>query len=179
MDERMSIVIPMKVWTPGLHGFRSKHMHSARAMMPAHIRLFALSRSDRENPEERLRSTNRLNVLCQSISTFSYSLSKLGWIEDGKILYLEPEPVEPFVELREAIREKLELEKDYRDVHKMRLALAIGSELSQYALVEEFQMMVGDLLPLKCRATELEIYRRNKGDWLLSESIPFRESGEN
>lgn len=179
MNETLTIVIPMKVWTPGLHGFRSKHMRSSRSMIPAHIELCSVSGSERVNPEERLQLTNRLVTLCRSLTTFDYCLSRLKWIEERKLLCLEPDPVEPFIALRRALRETLGLENDVRQVHRMRLALGVNSELGEYQLVEEFRLMNGTLLPLKCRATELEVYSKRDGDWLLREAIPFREAEHN
>ena len=175
MNETLTIVMPMKVWTPGLHGFRSKHMHSSKAMIPAHLELCSISR----NSEERLQLTNRLVTLCRSLSTFGYTLSRLNWDEALKALYLEPDPVEPFFELRKALMDALGIEPDIRDLHLMRLTLALRSELGEYELLEAFHLLSGDLLPLKCRATELEIYTKRKGDWLLREAIPFRESEDN
>lgn len=169
----------MKVWTPGLHGFRSKHMHSSRAMIPAHIELCSVTRSERSNPEERLQLTNRLVKLCRSLSTFSYSLSHLKWDELKKTLYLEPDASERFFELRKSLLESLGIELEIREVHRMRLMLAVDSELGEYQLVEEFHLLNGELLPLKCRATELEIYSNRNGDWLQREAIPFRESEDN
>ena len=179
MNETLTIVMPMKVWTPGLHGFRSKNMHSSRVMIPAHIELCSVMRSDRVKLEERLQLTNRLVKLCRSLSTFGYSLSCLKWDELQKALYLEPDSLEPFFKLRRSLQQALGIEPDIREVHRMRLTLAMGSELGEYKLVEAFHLLNGDLLPLKCRATELEIYTKRNGDWLLREAIPFRESEDN
>lgn len=179
MNETLTIVIPMKVWTLGLHGFRSKHMLSPRSMIPPHIELCSISRSHRANPEERLQFANRLMKLCRSLSTFDYSLSSLRWMEQQKELYLEPDPVQPFIELRKALQAALGLENDIREARRMRLTLAIDSELGEYELMEQFRLMNGDLLPLRCRATELEVYSKRNGDWLLREAIPFRESEDN
>jgi hypothetical protein len=169
----------MKVWTPGLHGFRSKHMHSQRSMIPPHIELCSISRSERSNRDERLQLTNRLVALCRSFSTFGYSLSELKWVEEGRALYLDPSPVEPFKELRRALQERLTIDNDHRETYPIRMTLAIDSDLGEYQLKEEFHLMNGDLLPLKFRATELELYAKRDDDWLLRETIPLRESEDN
>lgn len=176
---RVAIVVPMKLWTPGLHGFRSKRLPSPMSMLPAQIPLCMLSDDRFANAEERLRLTNQLRVVCHSHSTFSYSFEELEWEEARKILFLAPEPMTLFADLKMKIREALDLEDDYRDAQKPRLVLAAESELSEYELKEEFYLMNGDLLPFRCRATELEVYWKKNADWLLCESIPFRESEAN
>ena len=179
MSDALSIVIPMKVWTPGLHGFRSKRLLSSRAMIPAHIELCSFEGSAGMEGEGRINLSNRLLSLCQSRSTFSYRLSKLMWEENAQRLSLEPEPLQAFYDLREALLEVLSLEEDPRNPHRMNLVVAQRSALSEYALREEFELMTGELLPLQCRATELEVYTRRNGDWLLRESFSLRESERN
>ena len=75
MADALTIVVPMKVWTPGLHAFRSKHLHSNRALIPPHVELLSISGEERGVAEDRILLGNRLTALCQSFSTFGYSLT--------------------------------------------------------------------------------------------------------
>lgn len=179
MGKWVTIVLPMKVWTPGLHAFRSKRLLAPKAMMPPHIELCSAEQSLRAEGEERIGLSNRLMALCQTRFTFGYGLSRLVWEEETRRLSLEPDPLSPFWELRASLLEALSIEEDPRKRHRIRLPLAQGSELSEYALREEFDSMCGDLLPLRCRATELEIYSQRDADWLLRESYSLRESERN
>ncbi|OUW17237.1 MAG: hypothetical protein CBD18_05120 [Opitutales bacterium TMED158] len=179
MEDQLSIVIPMKVWTPGLHGFRAKRLLTSRAMIPPHIELCSVARYGRGQLEERMGLSNRLAALRRSYATFSYRLASLEWQERERALCLYPEPLEPFQALREALMNILSIDEDPRSSHRMRLILAQSSDQSEYALREEFELMTGELVPLQCRATELEVYAKRSGDWLLRESHSLKESERN
>ncbi len=179
MSERLTFVVPMKLWTPGLYGFRSKYLKSERSMIPAHIELCSVGESTRFERADPINVSERLRELRRQFSTFEYTLSELGWDEESKELYLEPEPSERFTELRDLILESFGLGSVSRRNSRMRLVLADRCDCDAYLLKEAFEHINGGLLPLRCRATEIEVYRFQEGDWLLRESVSLQESEDN
>ncbi len=176
----VSIVVPMKVWTPGLHGFRAKYLQSPRAMIPPHLLILELSVEDRFSGFETRRLADLIQGFSHELSAFSYSLSRLDWNEETQSLGLGPRNIDGFEAVRKRIQNGLNLENSYRDKgYQPRLLLAANCSKSEYELEEAFRLMNGDSFSISCRATEIELYRKQTGDWLLQESVPLQESKEN
>ncbi len=179
MDGDVSIVVPMKVWTPGLHGFRAKYLQSSQVMIPPHLPILKISERDRFSSVQLWQLTDLLNEISHELVAFSYTLSRLIWEEEIRSLSLAPMVADSFVTLRNRIQNELNLEWNCRDVYKPRLLLAVNRDESQYELEEAFHLINGDSFSVSCRATEMELYRKQSGDWLLREVIPMQESEEN
>lgn len=179
MEGDISIVVPMKVWTPGLHGFRAKYLQSPRAMIPPHLPVLELSGTDRFSGFETRRMADVLHGFSSDFSAFSYALSRLIWKEESQSLGLGPRVADSFESVRSRIQKELNIETHYRENYEPRLLLAANCGKSQYELEEAFRLMNGDSFSISCRATEMEIYRKQSGDWLLREVIPMQESEEN
>ncbi len=179
MEGDISIVVPMKVWTTGLHGFRAKYLQSPRVMIPPHLPILELSGTDRFSGFETRRLADLLHGFSHDLSAFPYHLSRLIWEGKNQSLSLGPRVSDSFVAIRNRIQKELSAEKNYREKYEPRLLLAANSGKSQYELEEAFRLMNGDAFSISCRATEMEIYRKQSGDWLLGEVIPLQESEEN
>lgn len=180
MDGNIAIVVPMKVWTPGLHGFRAKFLQSPKAMIPPHIPVVEWTEMDRVRGVAAKRLAETLLEIGPELSAFPYTLSHLVWDDAACTLSLGPCSAESFQSLKRCIQKKLGIPINYRDPYEPLLLLAANSGSSkQYELEEAFRLMNGDSFSLACRATELEIYRKRSGDWLLREVVPMRESEEN
>jgi len=180
MDGNIAIVVPMKVWTPGLHGFRAKYLQSSKVMIPPHIPVFEWTEKDRGRSVAAKWLAETLLEIGQDLAAFSYTLSRLVWEDASCTLSLGPSSTESFLALRRCIQKKLGFETNYREQYEPLLLLAANNgSNNQYELEEAFRMMNGDSFSLTCRATELEIYRKRSGDWLLREVVPMRESEEN
>lgn len=176
----VSIVVPMKVWTPGLHGFRAKYLQSPRAMIPPHLLILELSGTDRFSGYETRRLADFIQGCSHELSAFSYTLSRLDWDEETQSLGLGPRNADGFESIRKRVQKGLNLERNHRDKgYQPRLLLAANCSKSQYELEEAFRLMNGDSFSISCRATEIELYRKQAGDWLLQEAVPLQESKEN
>ncbi len=148
-------------------------------MIPAHIELCTIDRSSRIAGDEIVGLSECLTGLQNACSTFEYKFTELNWDENSKELYLDPVPCEPFAALRSLVFTSLGLLEPTRQLLPMRLLLADKEDGDAYLLKEDLTLMNGGLLPLRCRATEIEVYFFQSGNWLLRESIPFQESEDN
>lgn len=169
----------MKVWTPGLHGFRAKRLDAGQVMIPPHIPILELDKSNRASRDNAGLVVEKLLAMSHTVSAFSYTLSALHWDESEKRFSILPDAADKFEALRMRIQDLLGNERDFRERYQPSLLLASGNSKSPYELEEEFHLMNGDSFSLNCRATEMEVYRFQAGNWLLSAEIPIAESAEN
>jgi hypothetical protein len=139
-----------------------------------------LSGTDRFSGYETRRLADFIQGCSHELSAFSYTLSRLDWDEKTQSLGLGPRNVDGFEAVRKRVQKELKLESNYRDRdYQPRLLLTANCSKSQYELEEAFRLMNGDSFSISCRATEIELYRKQAGDWLLQEVVPLQESKEN
>ncbi len=174
------IVVPIKVWTLGLHGFRAKYLQSSRPMILPHLLILELSETDRFSGYETRRFADFIQGFSCDLLAFSYYISIVDWDEETQSLGLGPRNADGFKSIWKRVQKGLKLERNYRDKgYQPRLLLAGNFSKSQYELEDAFRLMNGDYFSISCRATEIESYRRQAGDWLLQESVTLQESKEN
>jgi 2'-5' RNA ligase len=95
-----AIVVPVPSAEPVVSRWRRRLDPSSRAGMPAHITLL-YPFAPLERFDETLLPT--LRELFASVPRFDFVLGPVGWF-DGRVLFLRPQPADPFVQLTRVLQ---------------------------------------------------------------------------
>ena len=100
---RTAIVVPIPLPAP-LEGIRRHHVDNARLGVPAHVTVLfpfvpsaSIRASDLERASAAISATKGFDVAFRSVSTFDPIPTKEG------VVWLAPEPADPFIEMTEAL----------------------------------------------------------------------------
>ena len=81
MTERLCIVVPVNVWTPGLHEFRSDFLDESMLRIPPHVSICEVQLQGRGMEPSWASRIDELNNIGREVPAFSYGLSELFWDE--------------------------------------------------------------------------------------------------
>ena len=180
MTERLCIVVPINVWTPGLHVFRTEFLDESILRIPPHISICESRLPNRGIESSWARRIDKLNMIGGEVPAFSYSLSELFWDEVKGVLCMRPQDDgDRFNRLKRTAQNALGSFSGLRDPHTPRLDLASKAGLDQFVLEERFRELNCEDFSFSCRATEVEVYRKVGKDWYLNTTIPLGQSDEN
>lgn len=97
-----AVVAAFPALEDALGGLRRRLDPSTATGMPAHVTvLYPFATGSGQGPA----ATERLTRSIGSIPAFTVSFRRVGWFDD-RVLYLAPEPVDPFLRLTQAITEE-------------------------------------------------------------------------
>ena len=179
MIERLCIVVPVNLWTPGLHEFRSDFLDEPMLRIPPHVSICEVPLQGRGMEPSWASRTGELNNIGREVPAFSYALSDLFWDESNRVLCVRPQKDgDRFNWIKRTAQSILGLVSDLRDSRSPRLALASRAEVGRFLLEERFKELNGEDFS-SCRATEVEVYRKIRKDWYLNKTIPLKQSDEN
>ena len=180
MTEHLCIAVPVKVWTPELHEFRSEISDDSMLRIPPHISICEVQFKRRVMEPSWMSRIDELNNIGREVPAFSYGLSELFWDESKGVLCVHPrDDGDRFNWIKRTTQRILGFASDLRDSRSPRLALASKAGMGRFLLEERFKELNGEDFSLSCRATEVEVYRKVGKDWYLNTTIPLRESDEN
>ena len=157
-----AIIIPVPDAEAVVKTHRLAHDPVAIAGVPAHITLVVPWL-----PPGELRAADleKLSDMLAGTAAFEFRLTRARWFGD-KVLWLEPEPAKPFVELTELLAREFETppyDGEYGDVvpHLTVAHAAEGVDLGPVA--EELERS----LPLPCRADEVWVMAGDGRWWTI------------
>src|SRR3712207_689898 len=101
MDNDTSLIIPV-VEAAFLQPFRVQYLHRPGVTMPPHITLPMPFKPLCDLGKDNYRM---LTTICASFPAFAFTLERLARFPDTGVLYLAPEPSEPFLTLARALSE--------------------------------------------------------------------------
>ena len=180
MIERLCIVVPVSVWTPGLHEFRSDFLDESMLRIPPHVSICEVQLQGRGMEPSWASCIDELNNIGREVPAFSYGLSEPVWDESKGVLCVRPrDDGDRFNWIKRTAQNILGFASDLRDSCSPRLALASKAGIGRFLLEERFKELNGEDFSLSCRATEVEVYRKVGKDWYLNTTIPLRQSDEN
>jgi 2'-5' RNA ligase len=163
-----ALVVPLPESEPLVGPWRERHDPAARAGMPAHVTLLYPFLAPREVDAA---VEQALEEVVASRPAFPFSLERVGRFPG--VLYLAPEPAEPFVELTEALVERWPGCPPYGgqfDSIVPHLTVAIGDEPPELAAALERG------LPLHATAREVALMaRRFRRPWSTVDRVRLRE----
>jgi len=99
-DDQTALILPALDVEPLVGAFRLRHSADARAGVPAHLTIMFPFLEPAAVSDEALRA---LDSLFAAEPAFDYMLVAVREFRDGGVIYLAPEPAEPFVRLTELV----------------------------------------------------------------------------
>lgn len=166
-----SLIIPVNEAT-FVQPFRRKHLHRPGVTMPPHITL--------QSPFKPAGTINAhvlstLEAICQSYQQFNFTLATTNRFATPGVLYLQPNPVEPFIALHHIIQTHFPTDSKGAPVMHLTLAGWYPTELDDIA--EDFHAEYGDRLPIIARATNVCLFEQRKKEWIKLATFALAESG--
>ena len=153
--------------------FRDKYDPSAAAGMPAHITLLYPFKHPSEINEH---VTKQLNQCFISFLAFGFSLSLLRRLPGG-VLYLAPQPDEPFRRLTLAVWDCFPETPPYGGKYSSvapHLTLAqLSSKQQADQVAAEFAQAYQGQLPIRATVSEIALMDTLTGSWRLRTAIPL------
>ncbi len=178
-QEPTALVIPVRE-AAFVQPFRVKHLQRPGVAIPPHVTVHI--------PFEPIGNINatvmhRLATLFAAHQPFWFSLTRTAYFAETEVLYLVPEPVEPFLALCQAIQANFPgSPPDYPDpVMHLTLARAGSEELE--SITDEFYRTYGSQLPIAATATEVWLFEKRGNVWVevtsfALGSVTTREASE-
>jgi 2'-5' RNA ligase len=161
----MALVVRASQAVAEVEECRRRFDPAARQAMPAHITvLYPFVTADEYGPHIR---TALAGVLAEH-PPFDYSLCTLGRFPG--VVYLAPEPAQPFVELTEAIAGRLGLPPygGRFDTVVPHLTVAMGRRLPR-----RHTRALRAALPIRSEARTIEVLAEEDRGWALVDSLPL------
>lgn len=175
MDYESILVVPVPAAESIVGPFRIQYDPSAPLGMPAHITVnypFVFPQSNTPNVIENLRT------LFAGSYKFAFSLASLGRFPG--VLYFEPTPVHPFVELMEAVVEQFPESPPYGgrfENHTPHLTVAqVADEGTLDRVGARLMDACRDQLPIETMAAHVWLMDNKPGMWTKRVSFDLAES---
>jgi 2'-5' RNA ligase len=166
-QEYTSLVVPVQE-ANFIQPFRLKHLHRPGVTMPPHITL--------RSPFKPMRDIDRkvLSTLAELFGShpqFRFVLAETAHFSDTGVLYLVPEPAEPFHVLSQAVQLQYPdpAPKHLRAVMHLTLARSTARELD--VLEREFNDEYRTWLPIEATATEVYLFEKREASWVWQTSF--------
>ena len=167
-----ALVVPVAV-AAFVQPFRVKYLHRPGVTMPPHVTLHAPFK-DKEDINENV--LNTLAELFGSHAQFQFTLARTARFSDTGVLYLAPEPAEPFLALSRAIQAHYPDTPSDHPNPVMHLTLALSGAEALDGIEDEFQRQYGNRLPIEATATEVHLFEKRENAWIKQTSFALSDS---
>jgi len=157
---------------PVVGEWRQRYTLDAPAGIPAHVTvLFPFVEPERLGEVE-----GRLAELVAGTAAFDLAFARTArWPE---ILYLEPEPAEPFVALTHAIEREWPDQPPYGGAHETIVPHLTVAESADAAVLDRIAADVEPKLPIAMRVHEASLFvEDHAGHWSEHSRLPLDQSG--
>jgi hypothetical protein len=114
-----------------------------------------------------------LASLCASFPPFPFTLARLARFAESGVLYLEPEPTEPFMAVYQALYTRYPEPPAKHPTVDFHLTIAHQQSFDLDHLEAEFYRSYGACLPIQAVATELSLYEKREERWFKQASFRF------
>jgi 2'-5' RNA ligase len=171
MATATNLIVPVPHAEPIVGKHRMRYDPTAAEGVPAHITVLAPFLTREETAQE---DVDRLRALFAAEPAFEFSLARVAAFPG--VLYLAPEPAEPFVELTEAVWRNWPGRPPYGGAYEEvvpHLTVAAGDH--PFAGLRE---ELGPRLPITAAAREVWLIARLEPQWWSCvERFPLRDRG--
>ena len=157
---------------PFVGEWRQRYTLDAPAGIPAHVTvLFPFVEPERLREVE-----GRLAELVAGTAAFDLAFARTArWPE---ILYLEPEPAEPFVALTHAVEREWPDQPPYGGAHETIVPHLTVAESADAAVLDRIAADVEPKLPIAMRVHEASLFvEDHAGHWSEHSRLPLGQSG--
>lgn len=160
-----AILIPIHQLEPALRPFRDRHLRGSATKLPPHVTVFYPFLPP-EQIDDAARA--RLKALFASLPPIACTLGTTGRFAQGSVLYLAPEPAEPFLALGRKIGQTFPAAGPDRREPVMHVTIAQGGPAEKLdELDAEFRREHGGAMPWRVEAREACLYAKVAGAWRL------------
>jgi len=167
-----AIVVPLTMAEPTLRPFRLAHTESGPRGVPAHVTLlFPFADTAALTAEH----TRQVAALVAAVPAFDVRLGEVGYLPGTpRILYLRPEPEEPFRELTRALTTAFPDHPPYEGAYDEPVPHATVAIAADDVLAAVARAVV-PLLPLRSpiRRADLIAFDEATDRWTTRERFPF------
>jgi hypothetical protein len=170
-DRVTALIVPVDEASE-LQSFRQEYIHRPGRSMPPHVTVHSPFLSIDEIEGNVLTSLESIFAVTEA---FDFQLTETGRFVDPGVLYLVPEPDEPFRGLFEKIKSRFALAVSRKPVFHLTLAGWHPSSLD--AVERNFLSRHGSLLPIAARAAEVCLYETRQGQWFMSRRFVLAKQG--
>jgi hypothetical protein len=163
-----AVLIPVREAEPVVHGYRLEHDPVAGAGVPAHITLIVpwlppdeIGSADLDQLADALRTT----------TPFEFCLSHVSWFGRA-VLWLAPEPVEPFTRLVGLLADRFGTPPYDDEFDEVIPHLTVGHATDGVELAAVADELSAKL-PIRCRAEEVWVMVGDGRIWSVRQKIPL------
>jgi 2'-5' RNA ligase len=168
MNNDTSLIIPVAE-AAFLQPFRAQYLQRPGVTMPPHITIRPLQRLPAITADDH----RELSALCASLPSFEFRLTHNARFREIGVLYLAPEPTEPFLKLYQALRNRFPEPPDKHPSVVFHLTLA-GHHPSDLDSIEAaFDAAYRMHVPIHAVARELRLYARHDQRWVETTTYAF------
>jgi 2'-5' RNA ligase len=166
-----AIAVPLPELAPAIDAIRLKHTKAGAEGVPPHVTLL-VPFADSESLSRR--DLDVAATIIGRFKAFDVRLETSRYFEaDESVLYLAPEPSEPFVRMIEALAEAFPTYPPYGGVHREHIphvTVAVGDRVTLELLERE----IAPRLPLVARAEVAWLFQRDAEQrWHPREAFPL------
>jgi 2'-5' RNA ligase len=161
-----AILIPVHEADAVVAPFRLEHDPVAAAGVPAHITLIVPWLPPVEIRQQDL---DELTAVLQSTPAFDFLLARVRWF-GRRVLWLAPEPVQPFLDLVDLLSEHFSTPpyEDEFDEVVPHLTVGHASDGAELSAVAD---LLAPKLPIRCRAEHIWVMEGDGQTWSVREKI--------
>ena len=170
MEGESALIVPVPSAEPLVGLFRDQYDPAAPAGIPAHITILYPFKP----PDAIDQSTiDELRDIFAGVPSFPFTLAAFDRFPD--VVYLVPEPAEPFVRLTAAIATRWPDTPPYEGVFDQVIPHLTVAHAEDPTVVAELRRQIEPDLPLACRAEEAWLMGATGGRWAVEETFRFTD----
>ncbi len=169
-----AVIAPIPAAQPTIGQLHALHTPAGRAGMPTHVTLLTPFVDPDHLAGEPLAL---LRDVLSAFTRFSVSFRRLARFADGlAVLYAEPEPAAPFVDMTRALSDAFGL-LPYAGLHETVVPHLTVASLGRVEPLDAIEAAAQPMLPLTTAVTAAEVWAKREPGWLLAERIALAEPG--
>jgi 2'-5' RNA ligase len=168
-----AVVVIATAVEPVVGGWRSRYDSSASVGVPAHVTvLYPFLPRDEVVPDV----VDRLASIVAAEAAFDVTFARFGRFP-GSVLWLDPEPAEPFRRLTHAVWRAWPQTPPYGGVHDGVTPHLTVAEHSDEGLLDEISVEVARALPVSTAVTGAQLLVVRNGVWTAEATLPLHPPG--
>jgi hypothetical protein len=173
---KTAIIMPVDPAEAVVGGWRREHTPSGAKGMQAHVTLLAPFTAPDQLVPGRMRE---VRDALAGVEPFDFQLRETAYLglPSRRVLYLRPEPAEPFLHLIDALRERFPEHPPYEDPNLKPIPHLTIATTPDVRLLERIEQVILPRLPTAARAAEALIVEYGDHGCRTRTRIAFGESG--
>lgn len=163
-----ALVVPVPGAEPVVKDLRARFDPAAPAGVPAHITVlypfFAPAALNQSIIDE-------LRAIFAGVAPFEFELRRIDRFPD--VVYLQPEPTEPFARLTAAVATRWPEKPPYEGVYDQVIPHLTVAHTEDESAIAEVRRLIEPALPIACLATEVSLFVSHGERWTMERKFRF------